>query len=176
MHPVLAGHHHPQRAVAVDDVHPLDGDLAETCRSRLLVERRGCQHDEHDRGDDGVGTEQDELAAERLAHEGPPGRILEPFGVLFWALLLAGWAFNCPGRLRRCGARRMGATGLVFLIERFAVHDGPGIRVGVFLKGCPLRCWWCHSPESQRTTPPQKIAVARKLAVEAYVHGVTIRS
>ena len=47
----------------------------------------------------------------------------------------------------------MGATGLVFLTERFAVHDGPGIRVAVFLKGCPLRCWWCHSPESQRTKP-----------------------
>ena len=43
----------------------------------------------------------------------------------------------------------MPATGVVFQIERFAVHDGPGIRVTVFLKGCPLRCWWCHSPESQ---------------------------
>lgn len=47
----------------------------------------------------------------------------------------------------------MSATGRVFLIERFAVHDGPGIRVAVFLKGCPLRCWWCHSPESQRVEP-----------------------
>jgi pyruvate formate lyase activating enzyme len=47
----------------------------------------------------------------------------------------------------------MGGTGVVFLIERFAVHDGPGIRVAVFLKGCPLRCWWCHSPESQRVQP-----------------------
>src|SRR5450759_4649636 len=47
----------------------------------------------------------------------------------------------------------MRATGFIFLVERFAVHDGPGIRVAVFLKGCPLRCWWCHSPESQRVTP-----------------------
>ncbi len=39
--------------------------------------------------------------------------------------------------------------GLVFDIKRFAVHDGPGIRTTVFLKGCPLRCWWCHNPESQ---------------------------
>ena len=37
----------------------------------------------------------------------------------------------------------------VFDIKRFAVHDGPGIRTTVFLKGCPLRCWWCHNPESQ---------------------------
>jgi pyruvate formate lyase activating enzyme len=44
-------------------------------------------------------------------------------------------------------------TGLIFAIERFAVHDGPGIRTAVFLKGCPLRCWWCHSPESQSPQP-----------------------
>ena len=39
--------------------------------------------------------------------------------------------------------------GLVFDIKRFAVHDGPGIRTTVFLKGCPANCWWCHNPESQ---------------------------
>jgi pyruvate formate lyase activating enzyme len=44
-------------------------------------------------------------------------------------------------------------TGYVFRIERFAVHDGPGIRTTVFLKGCPLRCTWCHSPESQKPEP-----------------------
>jgi pyruvate formate lyase activating enzyme len=38
-------------------------------------------------------------------------------------------------------------TGLIFDIKRFAVHDGPGIRTTVFLKGCPLSCWWCHNPE-----------------------------
>lgn len=40
-------------------------------------------------------------------------------------------------------------TGTIFDIKRFAVHDGPGIRTTVFFKGCPLRCWWCHNPESQ---------------------------
>lgn len=37
--------------------------------------------------------------------------------------------------------------GLIFKIKRFCVHDGPGIRTTVFLKGCPLKCIWCHSPE-----------------------------
>ncbi|GAK58855.1 glycyl-radical enzyme activating protein family [Candidatus Vecturithrix granuli] len=41
-------------------------------------------------------------------------------------------------------------SGSVLNIQRYAVHDGPGIRVVVFLKGCPLRCWWCHNPESQQ--------------------------
>jgi pyruvate formate lyase activating enzyme len=40
-------------------------------------------------------------------------------------------------------------TGLVFNLMRFSLHDGPGIRTTVFLKGCPLRCSWCHNPESQ---------------------------
>lgn len=40
-------------------------------------------------------------------------------------------------------------TGVVFNIQRFALHDGPGIRTTVFLKGCPLTCWCCHNPESQ---------------------------
>ena len=41
----------------------------------------------------------------------------------------------------------------IFDIKRFAVHDGPGIRTTVFLKGCPLRCAWCHNPESQEREP-----------------------
>ncbi len=39
-------------------------------------------------------------------------------------------------------------NGIVFDIKRYAVHDGPGIRTTIFLKGCPLRCLWCHNPES----------------------------
>ncbi|MBS0009967.1 MAG: glycyl-radical enzyme activating protein [Bacteroidales bacterium] len=37
--------------------------------------------------------------------------------------------------------------GLIFNIKRYAIHDGPGIRVTVFMKGCPLQCHWCHNPE-----------------------------
>jgi pyruvate formate lyase activating enzyme len=40
-------------------------------------------------------------------------------------------------------------TGVVFDIKRYSIHDGPGIRTTVFLKGCPLACQWCHNPESQ---------------------------
>lgn len=42
--------------------------------------------------------------------------------------------------------------GNIFDIQRFSVHDGPGIRTIVFFKGCPLRCIWCHNPESQKST------------------------
>ena len=43
--------------------------------------------------------------------------------------------------------------GTVFNIQRYSVHDGPGIRTLVFLKGCPLRCLWCSNPESQEAAP-----------------------
>jgi pyruvate formate lyase activating enzyme len=44
-------------------------------------------------------------------------------------------------------------SGVIFDIKRFAVHDGPGIRTTVFLKGCPLCCRWCHNPESIDPAP-----------------------
>ena len=44
-------------------------------------------------------------------------------------------------------------SGYIFDIKKFAVHDGPGIRTTVFLKGCPAQCWWCHNPESQEMKP-----------------------
>ncbi|MGI6357442.1 MAG: glycyl-radical enzyme activating protein [Bacillota bacterium] len=44
---------------------------------------------------------------------------------------------------------RSNPEGVIFNIQRFSIHDGPGIRTTVFFKGCPLRCAWCHNPESQ---------------------------
>lgn len=44
-------------------------------------------------------------------------------------------------------------SGVVFDIQRFSIHDGPGIRTTVFLKGCSLRCFWCHNPESIHPKP-----------------------
>src|SRR5271157_4168967 len=44
-------------------------------------------------------------------------------------------------------------TGIVFDIKEFTIHDGPGIRTTVFMKGCPLSCAWCHNPEGQSMRP-----------------------
>ena len=44
----------------------------------------------------------------------------------------------------------------VFRIQRFCIHDGPGIRTTVFFQGCPLKCAWCHNPESQQAPPQLK--------------------
>ena len=44
-------------------------------------------------------------------------------------------------------------NGIIFNIQRYSIHDGPGIRTTVFLKGCPLSCYWCQNPESQVMKP-----------------------
>jgi pyruvate formate lyase activating enzyme len=44
-------------------------------------------------------------------------------------------------------------SGMIFDIKRYAINDGPGIRTAVFMKGCPLDCWWCHNPEGQSYEP-----------------------
>jgi len=47
----------------------------------------------------------------------------------------------------------MTKQGVVFNIQRFSIHDGPGIRTTVFLKGCSMGCFWCHNPEGRRASP-----------------------
>ena len=66
-------------------------------------------------------------------------------------------------------------TGIIFDVKHFAVHDGPGIRTTIFLKGCPLRCLWCHSPESQSPLPEvayyPNLCIRCGACVEACPHG-----
>ena len=47
----------------------------------------------------------------------------------------------------------MSNHGIIFDIKKYSIHDGPGTRTTVHLKGCPLACWWCHNPESQSVRP-----------------------
>jgi pyruvate formate lyase activating enzyme len=64
--------------------------------------------------------------------------------------------------------------GIIFDIKRYAIHDGPGIRTTVFLKGCPLRCRWCQNPESWDARPEHGLRVGRCLAcghcIEVCIH------
>jgi len=53
----------------------------------------------------------------------------------------------------------MTTHGWVFNIQRFSLHDGPGIRTTVFLKGCPLRCKWCHNPEGLEQEPQIRLTL-----------------
>jgi pyruvate formate lyase activating enzyme len=52
-------------------------------------------------------------------------------------------------------------SGIIFDIKKYSIHDGPGIRTTVFFKGCPLSCWWCHNPESQRGCREKLYAFSR---------------
>jgi pyruvate formate lyase activating enzyme len=55
-------------------------------------------------------------------------------------------------------------TGICFQVQRYATHDGPGIRTTVFLKGCPLACPWCHNPEGRLDTPEVHLLPDRCIA------------
>ncbi|MDR3322353.1 MAG: glycyl-radical enzyme activating protein [Synergistaceae bacterium] len=59
--------------------------------------------------------------------------------------------------------------GVVFDIKRYTLHDGPGIRATVHLKGCPLSCWWCHNPESQNFKPQLLYRAERCIACDMCV-------
>ena len=70
-------------------------------------------------------------------------------------------------------------TGIVFNIQHYCIHDGPGIRTNVFVKGCPLRCIWCANPESQRVQPEllyrkDKCTGCGRCAVVCPVHAITL--
>ena len=58
-------------------------------------------------------------------------------------------------------------NGIIFDIKKFSIHDGPGIRTTVFLKGCPLSCGWCHNPESQRVFKEKLFAAGRCIGCRA---------
>jgi len=60
--------------------------------------------------------------------------------------------------------------GIIYDIKRFAVHDGPGIRTTIFFKGCPLRCAWCHNPES---IDPRPLVSDKKIIVDGCIMNET---
>lgn len=63
----------------------------------------------------------------------------------------------------------MTKTGIVFNVQRFTIHDGPGMRTEFFLKGCPLRCQWCSNPESW--APQPQVGVYRTKCIGRKVCG-----
>ncbi|MCI0470727.1 MAG: glycyl-radical enzyme activating protein [Candidatus Aminicenantes bacterium] len=66
-------------------------------------------------------------------------------------------------------------AGIIFDIKRFAIHDGKGIRTTVFFKGCPLRCRWCHNPESQEKEPekiPGRETIGKRVPVDYVINEI----
>jgi len=70
---------------------------------------------------------------------------------------------NSDGTVERLSTvtRRAATTGVITHVQRFSVHDGPGIRTTVFLKGCQMRCAWCHNPETFRPQPELQVFADR---------------
>jgi pyruvate formate lyase activating enzyme len=71
---------------------------------------------------------------------------------LYWAIV------RTYRRRWKAATLIMAPVGIIFDIKKYAIHDGPGIRTTVFLKGCPLDCWWCHNPEG-RLDQPETICI-----------------
>jgi pyruvate formate lyase activating enzyme len=69
--------------------------------------------------------------------------------------------------------------GLITNVQRFSIHDGPGIRTTVFFKGCPLRCFWCHNPETLRMQPEVQLFPDRCIGcgacLERCAHGAHVQ-
>ncbi|MDP4222591.1 MAG: glycyl-radical enzyme activating protein [Bacteroidota bacterium] len=57
--------------------------------------------------------------------------------------------------------------GLIFSVKRYSVHDGPGIRITFFMKGCPLSCWWCHNPEGLNPSV-ERVTLTRKVGEKEF--------
>jgi len=74
-----------------------------------------------------------------------------------------------PGRGEK--TRKGDPKGVVFNIQRFSVHDGPGIRTTVFMKGCPLQCAWCANPESQELHPQLMLRDVKCVACGRCAHA-----
>src|ERR1700687_6201458 len=76
---------------------------------------------------------------------------------------------------QECSPAAPEVVGRVFDIQRFSLHDGPGIRTTVFLKGCPLRCLWCHNPEGIGASPSVSFLSEKCMAcgecVQVCAHG-----
>lgn len=69
----------------------------------------------------------------------------------------------------------MSSKGIIFDIKKFAIHDGPGIRSTVFIKGCPLQCWWCHNPEGRNIQPEEMLGgsmVGREVSVDQVIEEI----
>jgi pyruvate formate lyase activating enzyme len=64
--------------------------------------------------------------------------------------------------------------GLVFDVQRMSMHDGPGMRTNVFLKGCPLRCGWCANPESQQVQPELLLHAANCIECGQFAEPCTV--
>lgn len=84
--------------------------------------------------------------------------------------IVARWSDDLPYNEQTDWNTMNGTTGTIFRIKKYAIHDGPGIRTTVFLKGCPLSCWWCHNPEGQTPTP-QTMARAKEVGGREKVTG-----
>jgi glycyl-radical enzyme activating protein/glucokinase-like ROK family protein len=71
-------------------------------------------------------------------------------------------------------AKLEAVEGIIFNVQRFSVHDGPGLRTNVFFKGCSLRCGWCANPESQKPRPELMLSAGRCVNCGQFAEACTV--